>query len=285
VRRFLVASAGILLLVGGGLLIRSAGMEALLFMPRRLTVAEAEPGAWGVAASAVRIPVEENQWLHGWLFPRQPTGRRPCGTVLLLHGNAGNLTQFRVLGRWLAGSGLRVLAVDYRGYGASPGRPSENSLRSDARAAYRYVRDVLHEPAGHLVVIGHSLGAILAADLAGHDSVAGLILFSAAPSVGPLIRQRSPLLAALLHSDQFSFDAREQLARVRAPMMVITGEKDRLVRVSDARAVLQLAGGRPADLIVIGGAGHNGLWEDPTAWQAMNRLLDRALPASCAERT
>ena len=280
-----MASAGILLLGAGGLLIRSAGMEALVFMPRRLTVAEADPGAWGVVASATRIPVEENQWLYGWLFPRQPIGRRPCGTVLLLHGNAGNLTQFRGLGQWLAGSGLRVLAVDYRGYGASPGRPSENNLRSDARAAYRYVRNVLHERADRLVVIGHSLGAILAADLAGPDSVAGLILFSAAPSVGPLLRQRSPLLATLLHSDEFSFDAREQLSRVRAPTMVITGENDMLVRVSDARAVLQRAGGRPADLIVINGAGHNGLWEHPIAWQAMNRLLDRALPASCKEHT
>jgi hypothetical protein len=280
-----VAAAGILLLVAGGLLIRLASMEALVFMPRRLTLAEADPGAWGVAASAVRIPVEENQWLYGWLFPRQPIGRRRCGTVLLLHGNAGNLTQFRGLGQWLAGSGLRVLAVDYRGYGASPGRPSENNLQSDVRAAYRYIRDVLHEPTDHLVVVGHSLGAILAVGIAGQDSIAGLILFSAAPSVGPLIRQRSPLLATLLHSDDFRFDATELLSRVRAPTMVITGENDMLVRVSDARAVLQRAGGRPADLIVIDGAGHNGLWDHPIAWQAMNRLLDRALPACCEEPT
>lgn len=250
-------------------------------MPRQLTLAEANPSAWGVAASAIRIPVDRDQWLYGWLFPRQPTGRRSCGTVLLLHGNAGDLTQFRGLGQWLAGSGLRVLAVDYRGYGASPGRPSESNLRTDAQAAYRYIRDVLHESADRLIVVGHSLGAILAASIAGQDSVAGLILFSAAPSVGPLIRQRSPLLAALLQSDGFSFDAREHLSRVRAPTMVITGENDRLVRVSDARGVLQQAGGRAADLIIIHGAGHNGLWGHAIAWQAMNRLLDQALPASC----
>jgi pimeloyl-ACP methyl ester carboxylesterase len=121
----------------------------------------------------------------------------------------------------------------------------------------------------------------MAIGIAAHDSVAGMVLFSAFPSFGPLVRQRAPLLATLLDTDRFSFDARENLAHVRVPTMVITGGEDRLVRIRDAESVLHRAGGVPADLVVVEGGGHNGLWRNAIAWQAMNRLLDRALPGGC----
>jgi pimeloyl-ACP methyl ester carboxylesterase len=250
-------------------------------MPRHLTVAGADPAAWGVSKSAVRVPVDSAQWLYAWLFPRQAPGRRPCGTVLLLHGNAGDVTQFRGLGEWLAASGLQVLAVDYRGYGASPGTPSEDNLRADARAAYRYVRDVLGEPPGRVVLIGHSLGASLAVEVAARDSVAGLVLFSAFPSFGPLIRQRAPLLATLFDTDRFSLEVTGRLADVRAPATVIVGDEDPFVRVADAEAVARGVSARPGGLVVVAGGGHNGLWQYPSAWRATNRLLDRAMSGAC----
>jgi uncharacterized protein len=262
---------------------RWRGVESLVYMPRHLTTAQADPAAWGVSASAIKVPVDSVAWLYAWLFPRQPAGRRPCGTVLLLHGNAGDVTQFRGLGGWLAAPGLQVLAVDYRGYGASPGAPSEDNLRADARAAYRCVREVLGEPADQVVLIGHSLGASLAVGIAARDSVAGLVLFSAFPSFGPLIRQRVPLLATLFDTDRFGLDVTGRLAGVRAPTTVIIGDEDPFVRIADAEAVARGVGAMPEGLVVVTGGGHNGLWRHATAWRATNRLLDRAISGTCKE--
>src|SRR5688500_14011658 len=76
--------------------------------------------------------------LHGWFVGHS----NPRGVALFCHGNAGNVTalaeSLRILNKRHR---LAVLAVDYRGYGRSQGRPTESGILDDARAARRWLAE------------------------------------------------------------------------------------------------------------------------------------------------
>ncbi len=94
-----------------------------------------------VPFSDVEIETEDGEHLHGWWVPaRSP----PLAHLLFLHGNAGNIGDRAPHVDLLTAVGLDVLSFDYRGYGRSSGRPSEEGTYRDAWAA----RAALVEPAG-----------------------------------------------------------------------------------------------------------------------------------------
>src|SRR5881392_3771265 len=101
--------------------------------------------------------------LHGWYAPHE----EPKGHALFLHGNGGNVTllapTIRILNRR---HNLAVLALDYRGFGKSEGKPSEQGLYQDARAARRWLADKEHIAESDLILMGVSLGGAVAIELA-----------------------------------------------------------------------------------------------------------------------
>ena len=79
----------------------------------------------------VALACSDGVRIHGWYLPH-PQAKV---SVLLFHGNAGNLEDRRSMIRELRETPANVLAIDYRGYGKSEGKPSEAGLYLDARAA------------------------------------------------------------------------------------------------------------------------------------------------------
>ena len=86
--------------------------------------------------------------------------------VLLAPGNGGNRAGRLGLARALAGHGLTVLLMDYRGYGGNPGSPSEEGLAADVRAAWAHLVRVQGFPAGRILYLGESLGGAVVTRLA-----------------------------------------------------------------------------------------------------------------------
>lgn len=88
-------------------------------------------------AEEVRFPTEDGLTLAAWLVP--VAGDANGGTVVVFNGNAGNRGDRTPLAQAMAESGYRVLLIDYRGYGGNPGRPTEEGLLADGRAAVAYL--------------------------------------------------------------------------------------------------------------------------------------------------
>ena len=113
-----------------------------------------------------------------------PAPRADAPAVLYLHGTRWNLTaQVRRISQ-LRELGFSVLAIDYRGFGESPGDlPSERTVYQDARAAWERLVQLQPE-AERRFIYGHSLGGAIAVDLAEHlaegnqPKAAGLIVES-----------------------------------------------------------------------------------------------------------
>src|SRR6185503_8570209 len=140
-------------------------LDSLIYFPS--TGADSPPP--GVEERA--IATADGVRLHAFYAP-PPSPSAPV--LLWSHGNAGNVSMRADLLVILASRGLGVLAYDYRGYGASAGRPSEAGLYLDAEAAYdSLVADGI--AAERIVCFGESLGGGVSIELARRRRCAALV--------------------------------------------------------------------------------------------------------------
>lgn len=198
---------------------------------------------WFDAADGVRL----NAWL---LHSRHPSGL----AVLLLHGNAGNISNRMEKYAALLDIGADVLAVDYRGYGASAGKPSEAGTYLDAQAAYRYLTETRRISPGKLVVYGESLGSAVAVDLASQANVGGVILeeaFTSATDVGQSLYPFLPMRWLM----RTRYDSLSKIGRIKALLLIFHSRDDEFIPITHAQRLLAAARA-PRELVELRG-GHN----------------------------
>src|SRR4029077_1149473 len=165
----------------------------------------------------------------------------PQGTkrvVIYFQGNAGGLDLRAGRFKWLIADGTGLLALSYRGYGGSTGKPSEAGLIRDATAAYDFA--TARYPAERIVLWGESLGTAVAVALAAERTVGGLILdapFTSAADVGAAVYPFIPVRSLI--KDTFHSDLR--IAKVSAPVLVLHGARDRVVPIRFGEALFALA--------------------------------------------
>jgi len=205
-----------------------------------------------VGATDVDLRAADGAKLHAWWVAR-PEARV---VTLFLHGNAGNLTHraYR-MAEWTA-AGSAVLMVDYRGYGKSEGRPSEKGLYADAEAAYDWLVAAGWAPE-RIVVHGESLGTAVAVELASRRQCAGLVLEAPFTSGSDMAGRVLPVLGPLVFR---AFDSKSRIGAVRAPILVIHGDRDGVVPFEQGEALFRAAS-EPKWFWRVEGAGHNNLVE------------------------
>jgi len=183
----------------------------------------------------------------------QPRQGRPV--FLYFHGNGGSLRWRDERFRALIDDGSGLVALSYRGYGGSSGRPTERGLIEDAAAAYAFA--TARYPAERIVLWGESLGSALALAVAAEKPVGRLVLeapFTSAVDVGAKHYWFVPV--RLFMKDQFRSDLRA--GKVTAPVLVVHGENDTTVPVTLGERLYGLIRA-PKRFVRIAGAGHNDL--------------------------
>lgn len=219
----LIVASTAVALVAVVVILSEAFQSRLVYMPDR--VIHATPAAVGLRYRDVHFRTSDGITLDGWFVP----ARNPAATFLVCHGNAGNISTRLEAAAGLHSLGANVFLFDYRGYGKSAGRPSENGTYLDADAAYLWLID---HPAktgnAPIVVIGRSLGGPIAARLASEHPVAALILEATFPSIGSLVEARTGIAALALLS-RYRYDTEAYLARVSCPVLIAHSPEDRLV--------------------------------------------------------
>ena len=175
---------------------------------------------WLTAADGVR--------LHAWFVPAQ-AGRGNGKTLLVFHGNAGNLGTAAPRLVLYSRYGFDAFMVDYHGFGRSEGEISESNLYLDAEAAWRYLTIARGVAPGNIVILGYSLGGAVASWLAERrPEAAGLVLESTFTSLADIAAGLFPFLPCrLIVGDAFNTLVR--LANIKMPLLVVHGEGDELV--------------------------------------------------------
>lgn len=206
--------------------------RALMYFPERARTAPADAG-FPQAREEVLQAADGTKVIVWYVPPRQD---RPV--FLYFHGNGGALRYRVTRFRHLTADGSGLVALSYRGYGGSEGAPSEAGLLADADAAYAFAR--ARHPQARLVVWGESLGTGVAVALAARTKVDALILEAPFTSAADIAFSAYPFLPVkLLMKDQFRSD--ERIGRVRAPILILHGERDRIVPFRYGRALFDLA--------------------------------------------
>jgi pimeloyl-ACP methyl ester carboxylesterase len=233
------------------------GQDRLIFHPTAATEgASVFPGA-----ASVFIQARDGTRLHAWHLPGSPL-------VLYFGGNAEDVAwNLKRLAQQAPGVGW--LLVDYRGYGASHGAPSEEALSADAIEWFDYAKQKLD--AQRIVAFGRSLGSGVAVRLAAARAVDAVILATPFDSLTNVARHHYPYLPVswmLKHP----FDSSSRAPSIAAPLLCLVAERDEVIPPVHSKRLFDAWQG-PKRWVELGGAGHNSTDDVPAFWQAIRELL------------
>jgi fermentation-respiration switch protein FrsA (DUF1100 family) len=214
----------VFLLVGYGAMVTIAyfAQRALMYFPDRTRTPPGEAGL--PEAEEVTLVAADGEKLVAWYVPAAE--EKPV--VLYFHGNGGALVHRVRRFRGLIAGGNGLVALSYRGYGGSSGSPTEEGLLADAAAAYAFA--AARYPTSRIAVFGESLGTGVAIWLAAEKPLARVLLQAPYTSIADVAAAAYPFLPVrFLLKDRYRSD--ERVARVTAPVLVIHGERDRVVPI------------------------------------------------------
>jgi hypothetical protein len=232
---------------GGLLIVLTLLQSKFVYFPSR---AMQDPARWGLTYEDVWLRSANGKRIHGWWFPH----REARATLLICHGNAGNISHRISLVQSLRQLRLNVFIFDYQGYGRSEGRPSEQGTYDDARAAWNYLIDKHKLRADQIVVIGRSLGGPIAAHLAAQVQPAALILDSTFSSFVDIASAHFPFIPVRLIA-RFQYNTAEYVKQCNCPLLVIHSPTDEIIPFALGQKCYQAAKSFKQFLRISGG--HN----------------------------
>ncbi len=245
--------------------------NSLIFYPT--SGMDGTPKELGLPYEDIYFTTEDDVKLNGWFIP-SPEGE---DTLLWFHGNAGNISH-RLQNIRLIHEKVKthIFIVDYRGYGRSEGRVSEEGTYKDALAAYHYLRSQKDIAPKRIVIFGRSLGAAVAAYLAHREEALALILETPFASIREMAKAVFPYLpiGPFLSTE---YDVLANIKRVQQPVLVLHGDQDDIVPFVQGKMVFDAAL-EPKEFYTIRGAKHNNTFTvggDPY-FAALKSFIERA---------
>lgn len=188
--------------------------------------------------------------------------------ILYSHGNGEDLSTVRYKLQQYQQRGFAVIGYDYQGYGASTGKASVEGACRNIEAVYRFLTESEGIPPEKILVAGFSVGSGPSCWLAAHFPIAGLILEAPFASTFQVV-----LPFANLPGDRFP--NHQHIRRCQAPVLIMHGEKDRVIPVRNGKKLFAAAA-EPKKLILVPETGHYDLEEGLGAkyWQAYQQFID-----------
>ena len=203
------------------------------------------PEQEGLKYETVRFASRDGTELSGWFLPVaggiEPKNAK--GTVIHVHGNANNVSEYWSLAGWLVTRGYNVFMFDYRGFGYSSGTPDFEGVFEDTQSAFDYVRTRADVDPEKLLVFGQSLGGNNAIAVVGSGNRAGIraIAIEGTFYSYSAIANDKLFGSGLLVDDAYSAD-RFIGKLTPIPLLLIHGTEDSIVPCRHSERLFPLAG-------------------------------------------
>lgn len=210
-----------------------------------------KPDSIGIKYDSIRLTTRDSISIHGWFIPH----KKQRAVVLFCHGNAGNISHRMNTIEMLHDMGLSIFIFDYRGYGESEGKPSEQGTYNDVEAAWQFLIKDKHYTPNEIIIWGRSLGAAIAAHQAAkEDPVKGVILESTFSSVPDLGKSFYPLLPVHILS-RYQYNVMKNISAIHSPILLMHSRDDEIIPFSHGQQLYEQAN-QPKQFIEFSG-GHN----------------------------
>ena len=247
-----------------------SGCTQLFFYPSRLLFDS--PEQHGITYQKEYFQSADGVALNAWFLPAQGEDKNgqdilAKASVLFLHGNAENIsTHFRNV-MWMPAEGFNVLALDYRGYGASDGAPDLKGMQLDIDAAMRHLIEHKGVDPDRIIVLGQSLGGALAIYYVAHSAyrsnIRAVVIDSAFYDYRQIAREKLAqsiltwpfqwLPWLVIDNDYSPADSVASISPL--PLLFIQGDQDAVVPLHDSLQLYERAL-EPKDRWIVHGAGH-----------------------------
>lgn len=249
---------------------------------------DANPAELGRQFEDVFFNTSDGVRLDGWFYPAETNSPRARIAVLYCHGNGGNISHRLEVYRTLLNMGLSVFAFDYRGYGRSEGRASEEGTYRDSQAAYRWLREKGFE-GRNIIGFGESLGGGIASELALREEIGGLVLQSAFSCTADIGADLFPWLP-VQRLCTIKYETCQKLPRIHVPVLIMHSRGDELINFRHAEKNFRVAN-QPKLLSEIEGDHNNPLANPAGFAEGVEKLLrmmqtrapEKALPPTEAK--
>jgi len=211
------------------------------------------PGELGLDFESVVFKTSDGLRLTGWFIPADNSRL----TVLFCHGNGGNMMHRLDSINILCNLGLNCFIFDYRGYGNSEGKPTEEGTYIDATAAYKWLTEEKKiSPPDDIIIFGRSLGGSIAAQLASKVEARALIIESGFTSYVDMGRKFYPYMPVRFFAS-YGYSTIDYVKEVHCPVMLIHSRNDEIVPF-EFSLELHEAANEPKELIEISGSHNDG---------------------------
>jgi hypothetical protein len=207
----------------------------------------------------ISIEVDPGVKIGGRLYPAESISP----LIIFFHGNGEIASDYDDLAHFYNQIGITFLVWDYRGYGFSTGTPTAGNLLGDAVIVVEQIADICHanklDP-NRIYIMGRSLGSAAAIEAATRspEGLSGMIIESGfSDTVSLLLRWGLPLQTT--YDDINGFGNLTKIKEIRIPTLVIHGEVDTLIPLSDGRELYEACGAHQKKLVIIPGGRHNDL--------------------------
>jgi len=210
------------------------------------------PGELGLAFEKVVFTTDDGLKLTGWYV----SAEQARFTILFCHGNGGNMAHRLDSINIFHDLGLNCFIFDYRGYGASQGKPTEQGTYLDAAAAYKWLTHHKKIPPQNIIIFGRSLGGSIAANLAANVKAKALVIESSFTSYVDIGRKFYPYMPVRLFAT-YSYRTIDYIRKVYYPVMIIHSRNDDVIPF-EFGLELHEAANEPKEFVEIFGSHNDG---------------------------
>jgi len=242
--------------------------EKLVFFPQPVSVGQLQHiRNLGNKVEELTLTMKDGTKLHGWFAKNGKSAKHQ--TVIYFGGNGDELSYMVEMADKFAG--WSIIFVNYRGYGSSEGKPSEENLCGDALAIYDYLANRNDVDDKKIVVMGRSLGTGVATYVAANRGIAGVILVSPYDKLSSPAKDAYPFLPVEMLL-KYKFDSISRASSIKTPLLMLIGTEDTMILPQYSKKLAEKWGGQVL-MQEIKGADHDSILSNKELWGGTARFL------------
>ncbi len=212
------------------------GQSRQIYVPAKTV--DLNPANLGMQFEEISFSTEDGENITGWFVPAKQGETAP--TILFCHGNGGNISGRIESIATFHKLGCNVLIFDYRGYGASSGKPTEKGTYTDAYTAWKYLTSEKNIPSSRIIIFGRSLGGSIATWLAEKVNPMALVIESSFTSAPDMAAKMFPLLPARLLC-RYKYNTISMIKNVKCPVLIAHSVEDEMIPFTHGRKLFEAA--------------------------------------------